>query len=140
LLDTLSHSFPNLQITQVPFPEKDDLNFGESNLQQMLNSSLRQFLQKQTDVTAVVALDENSTLAAWRVLSALPANKRPLLFGVSVEPDLLKACHAGKIAALAVQNPRKMGALSVQAILKFKSGNRPAPEISVPYQIIHAAR
>ena len=49
----------------------------------------------------MVALDENSTKAAWQVIEQIPENKRPLLFGVSVDPDLVELCHQGKIAALA---------------------------------------
>jgi ABC-type sugar transport system substrate-binding protein len=138
LLQTLSQSFSHLQIAQVPFPDSAELNFEESNLQSMMKNALRQSLKSQPEIKALVALDENSTKVAWQVLEAMPSSKRPLLFGVSVDPDLIKACRSGKIAALAVQNARKMGAGSVQAIMGFKEGSRPAQQVLIPYKIIHA--
>ncbi|MEO6907700.1 MAG: substrate-binding domain-containing protein [Abditibacteriaceae bacterium] len=138
VLETLSQSFPMLQISQVPFPAQDVLNYEESNLQKIIKNSLREFLKSQPTVKAVVALDENSTLAAWQILKGIPENQRPLLFGVSVNLDLIAACRNGKIAALAVQDARKMGAESTKAIIEFKGGTRPPKEVLIPYKMIHA--
>jgi len=136
LLQTLSQSFPNLPIVQTQFPDDKKLNFEESNLQDKIKQSLRKSLKEESDVKAVVALDENSTKMAWQILEVIPANKRPLLFGVSVDPDLMKLCHQGKIAALAVQNAQKIGAESVQAIVGYKDGKRPPQQVLIPYKII----
>jgi ABC-type sugar transport system substrate-binding protein len=140
LQETLSQSFPNLLITQTQFPEEDDLNYEESNLQSKIKTSLLQCLKEQPDVKAVVALDENSTKAAWQILKVFPENKRPLLFGVSVDADLIAVCRKGEIAALAVQDAAKMGAESVRAIAEFKNGNRPPQQVLIPYKIISAGR
>lgn len=138
LLETLAQSFSNLPITQTQFPTGDLLNYEESNLQRKISDSLLQCLKDQPDVKAVVALDENSTTAAWRVLEAIPHEKRPRLFGVSVDPKIIAACRQGKIAGLAIQDASKMGAESVQAIVGFKQGTRPLQQILIPYKIISA--
>lgn len=140
LLETLSQSFSTLPIIQTQFPEDDALNYEESNLQSKIKTSLLQCLKNQSDVKAVVALDENSTKMAWQVLKVIPGSKRPLLFGVSVDPDLIAACRKGEIAALAVQDAAKMGAESVRAIAQFKDGNRPPQQVLIPYKIISAGK
>lgn len=144
LQQTLAQSFPSLRVAQIPFPEDTDLNYDEAGLQTAMQNSVRQFLQKsngtgQSKIGAVVALSEDATIAAWRVLQAMPPGNRPRFFGVSVDPDLLNACRKGEIAALVVQNPHQIGALSVQAITQFiDGGQRPQQQVFVPYQIMHA--
>lgn len=136
LLETLSGNFSSLTVEQTRFPEDEDLNYEEANLQSKIKESLRKYLKEQPDVKAIVALDENSTKAAWQVLQAIPKSHRSLLFGLSADADLIAACHQGKIAALVVQNARQIGAESVQAIVGFKKGKRPPQEILIPYKII----
>lgn len=138
LMQTLLQSSPNLSVAQTQFSDENELNYEESYLQSKIKESLRKSLKEESYVTAVVALDENSTKTAWHVLELIPAEKRPLLFGVSVDPDLVKLCHQGKIAALAVQDAHKIGAESVQAIVGFKDGKRPPQQVLIPYKIISA--
>lgn len=139
LQEKLSGSFPALQVQSVPFHPGNELNFIASNLQKIMSQSLKAYLQENHQIGSIVALDGNSTIAAWHVLQQLPSAKRPLLFGVSVDPDLVKASKQGDIAALAVQDPDKMGELSVEAIIAFIAGRRPASKITVPYQMYHVA-
>jgi ribose transport system substrate-binding protein len=138
LLENLSGNFSGLTVEQTRFPEDEDLNFEEANLQSKIKESLRQFLKEEPDVKAIVALDENSTKAAWQILKVIPQSKRPLLFGVSADAELIAACREGKIAALVVQDARRIGADSVQAIVGFKDGKRPPQQVLVPYKIISA--
>lgn len=136
VLQALSQS--DLLISQTPFSEGKGLNYEESNLQDKMRDSLQQHLKDEPEIKAVVALDENSTKAAWQVLTAIPEKNRPLLFGVSVDPDLIKLSQEGKIAALAVQDAHAIGAESVKVIVGFKNGKRPKQEIFIPYKIISA--
>jgi ribose transport system substrate-binding protein len=136
LLETLSQSFSDLPVVQTQFPQDGELNYEESNLQSKIKTSLQQCLKAQPDVKAVVALDENSTKTAWQVLQAIPVGKRPLLFGVSVDSNLIAACRKGQIEALVVQDAAKMGAESVRAITEFKDGTRPPQQVLIPYTII----
>lgn len=143
LQQTLAQAFPSLQVAQIPFPGDTDLNYDEAGLQTAMQNSVRQFLQKsngvgQSKIGAIVALSEDATVAAWRVLRTIPLNNRPRFFGVSVAPDLINACRKGEITALVVQNPHQIGALSVQAIIQFIGGRRPQQQLFVPYQIVHA--
>lgn len=143
LQQTLTQSFPSLQVAQIPFPGDTDLNYDAVSLQTGMQNSVRQFLQKsngagQSKTGAVVALSEDATIAAWNVLRTIPLNSRPRFFGVSVDPDLINACRKGEITALVVQNPHQMGTLSVQTIIQFIGGQHPQQQIFVPYQILHA--
>ena len=136
LQQSLSRDFPGLQIAQTAFPGDAILNFTESNLQAKITHSFRESLNREANISAVVALDENSTRAAWETLQSLPETSRPLLFGVSVGSDLIQLSRQGKIAALAVQDASKIGAESVNAIVQFKTANRPREQILIPYTII----
>jgi len=126
-------------VQQIAFSADRDLNYQEGNLQKIMASALQKYLQQNATVASVVALDENSTKAAWNVLQQIPEAKRPRLFGVSMEPHLLKECHAGKIAVLVQENPYKMGELSVASIFEFIDGKKPQQQVFVPYEIVHAA-
>jgi|GEM_PF-6614062 len=127
-------------LQQIAFPADRDLNYQAINLQKIMADTLQKYLQQNANVASVVAPDENSTVAAWNVLQKIPVAKRPRLFGVSVDPHLLKACNEGKIAVLVQQNPYKMGELSAASIIEFIYGRKPQQQIYVPYEIVHAAK
>lgn len=138
LQETLSQSFPNLAVSQTQFPDDGDLNFEESNLRSKIRQSLLEYLRTQTGVKSVVALDENSTQVAWQVLETIPKDSRPLLFGVTVNAHLISACRHGRIAALVVQDARRIGSESVRAISEYKNGKRPPQEVLIPYKVVSA--
>lgn len=96
-------------------------------------------LQGAPNLKAIFAINDDSALGA---LSAAEARgkKDLIIVGFDATPEAVKAIQRGSaLKADVAQQPREIGAKTIEAIATLFSGGQVPPQISVPVKIVDAA-
>ncbi len=90
-----------------------------------LRARAAEMLRQQPAVDGIFTVNESSTDGMLRALRALSPARRPVFIGFDATPLLLEAVGTGEIAALVVQDPRRMGQIGTQLAIKVMTGEWP---------------
>lgn len=118
--ETLAREFPGLQVVASQFGMADAVRSADA---------AREILRQNPDLSGLYCSAEAGTLGA--VEAALRSGRagRVKIVGSGARPALLEHLAAGRIDALVVQNPYRMGYLGVKAVVDHLHGNPPAKRI-----------
>lgn len=97
-----------------------------------LRARAAEMLRQQPAVDGIFTVNESSTDGMLRALRAVSPARRPVFIGFDATPFLLEAVGSGEIAALVVQDPRRMGQLGAQFAFKVMAGEWPPASPAMP--------
>jgi ABC-type sugar transport system substrate-binding protein len=83
---------------------------------------IRQTLQQQPGLSAIVALDSHAGYAAAEVVHELGAQRRVGIVDFDQNAEVLASLRRGAVDSVIVQNMREMGHLAIRNILADRSG------------------
>lgn len=89
-------------------------------------------LQAHPDVSAIFAINDPSALGAVAALEAAGRNGKVVVVGFDGQPEAKKAVRDGRIYADAIQYPKKIGALTIEALVKYAAGEKVEPQTLIP--------
>lgn len=96
-------------------------------------------LQSQPDLKAIFAINDDSALGA---LSAAEARGRNdlIIVGYDATPEAVKAIERGSaLKADVAQQPRDIGAKTIEVIAAHFNNGQPPPTVTVPVRVVDAA-
>ncbi|MGY0195229.1 substrate-binding domain-containing protein [Leptothrix sp. BB-4] len=91
-----------------------------------LRARAGEMLQAHPAVDGIFTVNESSTDGMLRALRSVVRQGRPVFIGFDTTPFLLEALGSGEIAALVIQDPRRMGQLGAQLALRLIAGEHPS--------------
>jgi ribose transport system substrate-binding protein len=123
--DTVKKEMPGIQIV--------DKRYGWADFAKSLDVS-ENMLTAHTDLTALFASNESSTVGAVRALQARSTGVK--LVGFDWSPPLADGLKSGLIDSLVVQDPFRMGYESVKAAVEKLKGGTPAKINNLPPLVV----
>lgn len=96
-------------------------------------------LEKHGDLVGVFAINDPSALGAVASIEAAGKQSQIKVIGFDGQRIGKQAIKEGKIYADPIQFPKKMGRMIVQQMVKFFSGETPAPVIPIPTSLYRRA-
>jgi ribose transport system substrate-binding protein len=93
-------------------------------------------LQAHPEVNALFAASDLMALGATEAIAAAGKTGQITVVGFDAQDEARQAVKKGIMAATVAQNPGTMGAMAVNAAVQVLHGESPAPELSVPIELI----
>ncbi len=95
-------------------------------------------LAAHPELDLIVANNDDMILGALEAVEARGLGGRVALAGVDGLPETLTRIAEGRIAATVFQDPEGQGAGAIQACADHLAGRPLAPEILIPFELVHA--
>jgi len=113
-IDTIAKEFPGIRVV--------DAKYGQDTVETALQAT-EDLLTKNPDLQGLYACNSSTSVGA---LQGLQSQRRAevKMVGFDAEAALVDALNAGKIDALVVQNPRRMGYEGVKAVASSLKGGQ----------------
>jgi ribose transport system substrate-binding protein len=92
---------------------------------------MEDLLQSHSDLSGVFAINDDTALGALAAIEAAGKSGQVKIVGYDATPEARTKIEAGAIYGDVIQNPRRIGELTIQAIADFLSGKTPPPVIPV---------
>jgi ribose transport system substrate-binding protein len=127
--ETLEAEFPNIQLVDDPH--------GMDTVETALAAS-EDVLTRNEDLNGIFACNESTTRGALRALESQRRTGRVTLVGFDSSEPLLEGLRSGHIDSLVVQNPFRMGAEGVRAILASLNGQEVPARIDTGVELVTA--
>ena len=89
-------------------------------------------LQANPNLSAIFGINDDSALGALAAVEKAGKEGRVRIVGFDAVPEAREAIKAGRIYADVIQQPRVIGAKTIEAIHAYFAGSRVAPSILVP--------
>jgi ribose transport system substrate-binding protein len=105
-----------------------DKKYGQDTVETALQAA-EDLLTKNKNIDGVFAVNESTVVAALRALEGRGLAGKIKLVGFDASTPLIAGLSAGKVSALVVQNPFKMGYEGVKAVLAKIDGKEVAPRL-----------
>jgi ribose transport system substrate-binding protein len=96
------------------------------------SSAMEDILQSHKDLKGVFGANDDMALGASRAIDAAGAKGRVMVVGYDATPDARAAIASGSMYGDAIQHPAQIGAETIDAIVAYFAGKKPAAKIAVP--------
>ncbi len=92
-------------------------------------------LQAHPDLDAIFGINDDTILGVLAAVEKAGRQERIVLVGFDAVPEARRAIGAGKIYADVVQQPRRIGAATINAIADYLAGREVPPAILIPCEL-----
>ena len=89
-------------------------------------------LQSHPDLAAIFAINDPSALGAVAAIEKAGISGKIKVVGFDGQPEAKRAIRDGKIYADAIQYPKKIGAMTAEAVAKYMAGETPEKQVLIP--------
>ena len=89
-------------------------------------------LQAHPDLKGIFGINDDSALGALAAVEKAGKLGQVVIVGFDAVPEAREAIKAGKIYADVVQQPREIGAKTIDAVKTYMSGGQVPPAILIP--------
>ena len=96
------------------------------------SSATDDILQSHKDLKGVFGINDDSALGAAKSIQAAGMTGKVLVVGYDATPEAQTAIKAGTMYGDAIQHPDQIGVKTVDAIVDYFAGKKPAAKIAVP--------
>ena len=96
------------------------------------SSATDDILQSHKDLKGVFGINDDSALGAAKSIQAAGMTGKVLVVGYDATPEAQTAIKAGTMYGDAIQHPDQIGVKTVDAIIDYFAGKKPAAKIAVP--------
>ncbi|MBN1213510.1 MAG: substrate-binding domain-containing protein [candidate division Zixibacteria bacterium] len=96
-------------------------------------------LQVHPDLSAFFGINDDSALGALAAVEKAGKVGKVKIIGFDAVPEARKAIAEGKIFADVIQQPKKIGQSTIEAVKTYLSGGSPAPAILIPCELFSQA-
>jgi ribose transport system substrate-binding protein len=96
------------------------------------SSATDDILQSHKDLKGVFGINDDSALGAAKSIQAAGMTGKVLVVGYDATPEGQTAIKAGTMYGDAIQHPDQIGVKTVDAIIDYFAGKKPAAKIAVP--------
>ena len=94
-------------------------------------------LEKNPQLDGIFAINDESALGTVAAIEKAGRAGKIKVIGFDGMPEARRAIKDGKIYAEAVQDPDKIGHVTIQTIAKYMAGEQPPAQILIPTELYH---
>ena len=99
--------------------------------------AVREFLQSETDIDSLVALNDRSAIGALAAIKEQGITHPIAIYGIDGSPDMKSLLHStDDVVGTVAQSPLKMGDRVMEVIQEISEGKSYQKEVTIPVQMI----
>ena len=99
--------------------------------------AVREFLQSETDIDSLVALNDRSAIGALAAIKEQGITHPIAIYGIDGSPDMKALLHStDDVVGTVAQSPLKMGDRVMEVIQEISEGKSYQKEVTIPVQMI----